>query len=181
MGFETSAVGLWKSLSREDRLAAARSIWNQAGAAEAIAELSRLWHARPQAILRAPLEQRASALAGLARPPEGLADSLLVALHLAARRPLLCAFLDGLGIPHEEGLIAEDTPIELPAPERLVALGQELLARFGPDALCLYWNTLWLQDRGRWDPLEAAWEGLVPAREALAPGAPAPAESAGTS
>jgi len=39
--------------------------------------------------------------------PESLASRALVVYHLASRRPMLEAFLDSLGIAHENGLIAE--------------------------------------------------------------------------
>ena len=42
------------------------------------------------------------------RPDDSLATSLLLALHLGRRQPLLSAFLDRMGIPHDEGMIDPD-------------------------------------------------------------------------
>ena len=82
--------------------------------------------------------------------------SLLVALHLGERRALLGAFLDGLGLEHEEGVLKdEETPEPLSA--ETAARGVEALAaRFDESQVRLYLNTLWLQDPDRWGAVEAA-------------------------
>ena len=165
MTFETSPLRLWRALAREERAAAAREFWNrppEATAAVAAREVVALLRVRPQAFHKVPLEQRVRALAGLATPPESLAEALLVALHVGARRALLADFLAAAGIAHEEGLIADDA--ELPdlddaAAHRALAA---LRAKGHPDAaIGVYWNALWLQDRARWAALEAAASGLA--------------------
>jgi len=94
------------------------------------------------------------ALAGLAHPPETVAEALLVALHLEARRPLLAAFLDALEIPHEEGLIAEEADLpEVTAERARAALAALREGGHSPDAIRVYWNALWLQDAARWGAL----------------------------
>jgi hypothetical protein len=158
MDFETSPLRLWRTLSREDRAAAARAFWNHPpteAAAVAAREVVNLLRVRPQAFQKIPLEQRVRALAGLASPPESLAESLLVSLHVGERRALLVEFLDAAGIPHEEGLIAEDAELpELDVGRARGALAA-LRASGHPDAaIRVYWNALWLQDRARWTALE---------------------------
>jgi hypothetical protein len=159
MPFEPTSLKLWRTLAREDRVAAARAFWQrppqEAGAAAA-QEIVKILRVRPQAFHKVPLDQRVSALAGLAHPPEHLADALLVALHVGARRSLLVDFLDRMSIPHEEGLISDEA--EWPAITESAA--QEALAaltlRHTPQAVRVYWNALWLQDPTRWAALEAA-------------------------
>jgi hypothetical protein len=158
MSFETSPLRLWRALAREDRVAAARAFWNrpteEAGAL-ATREVVTLLRVRPQAFQKIPLEQRVRALAGLANPPESLADALLVALHVGERRGLLTDFLDAAGIPHEEGLIAEDAELpELGEAATSAALAALRAKGHADSAIRVYWNALWLQDRVRWAALE---------------------------
>jgi len=169
MPFETTTHRLWRTLSREDRLDAARAFWRRPPEEAALAaarEIVQILKVRPQAFHKIPLEQRVRAVAGLASPPEALAEALLVALHVESRRELLGAFLDALGIPHEEGMLAEDAEFPPPAESAVRAAATDLSARFSPDQLRVYWNTLWLQDRERWAALETVAEGLPPAAEA---------------
>ncbi len=159
MSFEPSTSRLWRTLPREVRLEAARAFWNRPGeeaAALAAQEIVKLLRVRPQAFLKVPTEQRVRALAGLAAPPEALAEALVLALHVGARRDLLAAFLDALGITHEEGMLADDA--EFPPPDEAAARGAlaQLTGRFDADAIRVYWNALWLQDRERWGALELA-------------------------
>jgi hypothetical protein len=161
MPFETSAHRLWKTLGREERLEAARAFWERPSETAAIAaarEIVGILKVRPQAFGKVPLEQRVRAVAGLASPPEVLAEALILALHMEKRRELLGAFLDALGIAHEEGLIAEDAVFDPPTPERARAALAALSGRFGEAAIRVYWNALWLQDRERWGALEGALE-----------------------
>lgn len=161
MPFETTSVKLWRTLSREERVEAARSFWDRpprdAGAAAAL-EIVKLLRVRPQAFSKIPLGQRVSALAGLANPSESLADALLVALHVGARRALLVDFLDRMQIPHEEGLIAEDAELPEVTDERARAVLADLQLRHAPPTIRVYWNALWLQDPERWRALESALE-----------------------
>ena len=159
MPFETSSLRLWKSLARPERELAARTFWQrppQEAAVLAAREVVQLLRVRPQAFHKIPVEARVRALAGLANPSEGVAEALLVALHLDARRALLVDFLDALGVTHEEGLIAEDAEIVPPADDTLAPIAAELATRHGAAAVRLYWNVLWLQDRERWAALESS-------------------------
>lgn len=153
MPFEPTALRLWKTLPRDERETAARAFWERPPeevAATAAHEIVKLLKMRPQAFHKISPESRVRALAGLANPPETVAEALLVALHLEQRRPLLAAFLDALAIPHEEGLIAEEAEIAPVTAER----ARQALAALAPAhptaAIRVYWNALWLQDRERW-------------------------------
>lgn len=156
MPFETTTLRLWKSLAREERVEAARAFWERPSEEAALAaaqEIVKILRVRPQAFHKVPLEQRVRAVAGLAAPPEALADALLISLHVDARRELLVAFLEALGIPHEEGLIEEEAEFEPPAVDRVRAALPALLVGHSPERVRVYWNALWLQDPERWAAL----------------------------
>jgi hypothetical protein len=160
LAFETTAVRLWKRLTPNERLDAATAFWNEppqealAGALGAVVKARRL---RPQVARSLPAGERARILAGVLDPGESVAASLLVALHLAQRRPLLAAFLDALGLAHEDGVL-EDEEGDAPAPlaDGAVRAAIESL-RTAHDAheVQVYLNTLWLQDPERWAALES--------------------------
>ena len=61
---------------------------------------------------------------------------------------MLIAFLDALGLPHEDGVLKDDSaePITL---ERLKK-ACDALSSESPSAVRIYLNTLWLQDPDRW-------------------------------
>lgn len=167
MEFDLSAGRIWRRLTREERLAAAREFWADP-ASEAMphaqAAMVKVLHVRPQAVRTLPEERKTAALASVAEPSELLAASLLVALHLGERRPLLAAFLDAVGLPHDHGLLAEDgapAPVAEDAARRGVAA---LLAAYPPDQVRTYLNTLFLQDHDRWEALARAAAGTESAR-----------------
>jgi hypothetical protein len=157
MSFENTATRLWKRLTREERLAAATAFWADTppelvgGALGAIASARRL---RPQVARTLPPEARAQALAGILEPGETVAASLLVALHLSARRPMLSAFLDALGLPHENGVLKDEAEGgKPPTNDTVLEAARRLLASFPKAEVAVYLNTLWLQDPDRWAAL----------------------------
>jgi len=157
MPFETSPLRLWKSLPRPDREEAAKAFWShppEHAGAEAAREIMNLLRVRPQAFHKIPLASRVRALAGLAHPPESVADALVLALHLDSRRQLLVDFLDALGVEHQDGMIDEETEVPAPTLEAVRAAAPPLVARHSADAVRVYWNALWMQDRERWAALE---------------------------
>src|SRR5262245_32046743 len=104
-GAET-VVDLWGALDRPTRVLAARSLYvhdwgDPSPRREADLAIARSLRFREAAVRQLPIEKRVEHVARLARPDESLVSSLLLALHLEARQPMLCAFLDALGIPHE--------------------------------------------------------------------------------
>jgi hypothetical protein len=152
---DTSAARVWRRLTREERLLAARHFWadpprEALGAAQAA--VVQVLRVRPQSRTLAP-ERKAAALAS-SESSELLAAALLVALHLGERRPLLRAFLDAAGLVHDDGLLA-DAPAAPLIGEDAARRGCEALARAFPEAqVRTYLNTLWLQDHDRWGVLE---------------------------
>ncbi|MCB1009058.1 MAG: hypothetical protein KDB94_09200 [Acidobacteria bacterium] len=157
MPFEPNVVRLWRSLSRDARTEAARSFWERPTEEAAVAaaqEIVKILRVRPQAFHKIPLEQRVRAVAGLAAPPDSLAEALLISLHVDSRRALLIAFLDALAIPHEEGMIDDESDdFDPPTADAVRAALPALLERFPADEIRTYWNALWLQDGERWTAL----------------------------
>jgi hypothetical protein len=157
--FDLSAGRIWRRLGRDERLAAARHFWSDpASEAVGLADTAivKVLHVRPQAVRTLGAERKAAALASVGDPSELLAASLLVALHLGERRALLAAFLDAAGLPHDQGLLAEDASAG-PVPEDAARRGVEAVrAAFPLDQVRTYLNTLWLQDHDRWEALERA-------------------------
>ena len=159
MTFETSAVRLWKRLSREDRAEAAAAFWKeppQEALGLALGAIVRSRKLRPQVARSLSDEERSRALASVLDPGEPLAASMLVALHLGSRRPLLAAFLDALGLPHEDGILTERADQAPPPAADAVGRATAALSAFPKSQIEVYYNTLWLQDPERWAALEAA-------------------------
>ena len=160
---EHTAGRLWKRLSREDRLAAARHFFAQPPQAvfgSALAALVKARHLRPQVARSMPPEEQARALASVLDVGETLAASLLVALHLGDRRALLGVFLDAAGLPHEDGLLKEEADAVAFADDNARAGVRALAAAFPREQVEVYLNTLWLQDPDRWAPLEHSSDWL---------------------
>jgi len=155
MPFEKTATRLWKRLIREERLTAASAFWHeppQEVAGSALAAIVKARHLRPQVARALDEEEKARSLASVLDPGETVASALLVALHLGERRPILAAFLDAAGLPHENGVLKEEdsTPLSEDAARAGV---RALLASYPRAHVETYLNTLWLQDPERWEPL----------------------------
>ena len=163
MSFEETAGRLWKRLPPEDRLQAATSFWQEPAPdvlGSALGALVKARHMRPQAARALPAETQAKILGSVLDPGETLAASLLVALHLGQRRPLLSTFLDELGLPHEGGILKEEgqaAPITEAAARTAV---KALAASYPPSQVLVYLNTLWLQDPVRWEALRQGGDWL---------------------
>lgn len=159
MRFDESAARIWKRLTREDRLAAASAFWKETPsevAGMALAALVKVRHVRPQVARSLPPEEQARTLASVLDVGEPVASSLLVALHLGARRPMLKTFLDAAGIANEDGLLKDEAG-DAAVSREAAAKGTAALAAAGftPDQIRTYLNTLWLQDPDRWAALES--------------------------
>ena len=72
--------------------------------------------------------------------------------HLAEQRPMMGAFLDALGIQHENGLIKDDDV--KPDQEKLGSAAAQIAQQFPPEHVSLYLNTLLCQDPDTWSALE---------------------------
>jgi hypothetical protein len=147
---------LWRSLSPELRLAAATAFWSddQAGLeqAEGVALIARQIKFRPKSVLSLPVEKKARHLSTMGQVSDLLAARLLVSYHLQHQRPMMGRFLDLLGIPHENGLINDESPTA-PAPEKLAEAATALASEFPREDVSRYFWTLLWQDPGTWGGL----------------------------
>jgi hypothetical protein len=160
MSLQPTTTRLWKHLPPEERLAAANAFFKEPSpevVGMALGAIVRARHMRPQAARALDPEAQARILATVLDPGEPLAASLLVSLHLAERRPLLGAFLDAVGLPHENGVLKEEGE-GAPLDEAQVRKGLQALGAFPPSQVETYLNTLWLQDPERWGVLSKVME-----------------------
>jgi hypothetical protein len=152
---------LWKDLSVEARLPLAEAFWQESDDTdvqmqhmEATAALARRLNFRVKSIMALPLERRAKYLAQMGDVSETVATRALIAYHLAAKRPLMGAFLDALGIAHEDGVITVE---EVPKPDKAqLEKGVEAIrAAFPAGDVDLYLRTLEIIDGDTWGEIHA--------------------------
>jgi len=156
------ATQLWKQLTPDKRTLAAEAFWADEDGAdqqiEAMALIARQHRFRLKFVQALPRAKKVRYLAGLPSMPEALAGRLLVSYHLAHQRPMLGAFLDALGIAHEDGLITSDPEAPIGA-DRVAPAAAALRGSFPPEDVELYFGTLLSQDPDTWAalaPLAAA-------------------------
>ncbi|MCS5635958.1 MAG: hypothetical protein NZ990_05535 [Myxococcota bacterium] len=96
---------------------------------QAIHAASLAMKSRPQYLLRQPMEKQATAVRqALARVASGpVAEEVLASYFLECRKKVLVAWLDQVGLEHEDGILKDDSP-ECP-PEK--KLGQHVKAFLG--------------------------------------------------
>jgi hypothetical protein len=157
---------LWKELSPEVRFAAAEAFWQpddspdvQAPQLEATAALAKRLNFRLKSVRGLPAERRARLLAQMPDVPDAVAGRALIALHFASRRPLMGAFLDALGVPHDDGLITAEN-LSPPDAARLAGAVDAIRSAFPGEDVALYLRTLIAVDEDTWGNLE----GLLQAR-----------------
>ena len=147
---------LWKRLPAERRLEAAELFWlDEEGTEqqiEAVAAIASHMKFRTKSVVSLPVDRKAKYLLSLPNVSESVAARALITYHLQRQRPMMGAFLDALGIAHEEGLIA-DEKIAPPDPEKLKAAADEIAARFPAFDVALYFSTLVSQDPDTWGGL----------------------------
>jgi len=164
MAFETTAIRLWKHLTPRERLAAAMAFWNEPPEevlGSALGVLIKARHLRPQAARTLASDAQARIMASVLDPGEAVAAALLVALHLGERRALLAAFLDAIGLAHENGILKEEAASATPLAEDTARAGvRQVAASFPRVEVETYLNTLWLQDPERWAVLAASPDWL---------------------
>jgi hypothetical protein len=151
----TTVRKLWKALTPEERTTAITAAmaddqngWVKATTRVAVASAIKF---RPQTVATWPRQKLVTEAARVPLEDVQLLSAFLVDLHLGTRRPMMAAFLDGVGVKHEDGrLDTEETgPISV-SPERLRAAADDLAERFPLDEVVTYFLTLLLQDAGTW-------------------------------
>jgi len=151
---------LWKQMTLEQRTRVARAFWedpeatdDQVQAAFLIAQQKKF---RPKTVIGLDVERKAKHLATLGSLPDAVAARALIVYHLAEQRPMMGAFLDALGIAHENGLIQEDDV--KPAAEKIAPAAALLAQQFPRDDVRVYLNTLLSQDPETWGGLAGVAE-----------------------
>ena len=142
----------------ERRVDAAGLFWDDEHSAdqqmEAVAAIATHMKFRPRSVVTLAPEKRAKYLAQLPTVTDAIAARALVNDHLERQRPMMGAFLDLLGITHDNGLISDELDGAIAA-DRIKA-GADVLASSYPAAdVRLYFETLLLQDPGTWGELAA--------------------------
>ena len=148
---------LWRRLPLDRRIDAADLFWNDEHSAdqqlEAISAIATHMKFRPRSVLALAPEKRAKYLAQLPTITDAIAARALVNYHLERQRPMMAAFLDLLGITHDNGLI-NDEKVPKQDAAKLKQAAADLAARYPADDVALYLDTLVSQD-------PETWEGLV--------------------
>jgi hypothetical protein len=146
---------LWKALTPEERaqgisaaLADDENGWVKTTTRGAVAGALKF---RPQTVATWPKQKLIAEAARVPIDDVQLLSAFLVDLHLGTRRPMMAAFLDGVGVKHDDGRIDTEAsgPITVP-PERLRAAADDLAGRFPLDEVVTYFLTLLLQDAETW-------------------------------
>ena len=147
---------LWKRLPLERRIEAAELFWNDEQSAdqqiEAVSSIAGHMKFRVKSVLNLPPEKRTKYLATLPSISDAIAARALVSYHLDRQRPMMGAFLDALGIAHDQGLIS-DEQVAKPDEGKLRSAAAELRSKFPADDVSLYLATLVSQDPETWGAL----------------------------
>lgn len=147
---------LWKRISLDRRSQAAEAFWeDEDGAeqqAEALVAIASHFRFRLKTARALPLERKVRYLASLPGLSDGIAGRVLVSYHLRHRRPMLAAFLDALGIQHDNGVLSGEE-MKAPEPARLAEAVARLRAEYPREDVDLYFQTLLVQDSETWGGL----------------------------
>jgi len=146
---------MWRHLTTEQRQKVALAFWkdeeaadDQVQAALLIAQHKKF---RPKTVVGLDEERKAKHLASIAAMPEPLAARALIVYHLAEQRPMMGAFLDALGIAHENGVIKDDGV--KPEASKIASAAAKIGKEFPADDVRLYLTTLVCQDPETWGAL----------------------------
>lgn len=151
---DLSPARLWKALDEPTRREAAEALYeDRETRLEADTAVAAAIHFRDASVRKLPVTQRVGYLLRAVRPDDSLASSLLLALHLGRRQALLSAFLDRLGIPHDEGMIDPDHELGQPTAEDLAGPVSDLYAEFPRDQVETYLACLLALDPETWGGL----------------------------
>lgn len=159
----SSPSAIWKSLPAATRVAVADAFWRDETSpdihvqhVEAIVALARRLNFRPKSLQALPIERRAKQLAQVDEVSDAIATRALIAFHFSTRRALMGAFLDALGIAHDQGLITAEE-VAPPTRDQLLAAARALQGGFPDDDVALYLRTLSALDGDTWGQLDGVW------------------------
>jgi hypothetical protein len=142
-------------MTPEQRLRAASAFWKDEEATDdqvqAVLLISQQKKFRPKTVLGLDDDRKSKHLASLGALTDAVAARILVLYHLAEQRELMGAFLDALGIAHDNGLIEDDNV--KPDPEKLGPAVAQIAEKFPAENVSLYLSTLACQDPETWGAL----------------------------
>src|SRR5262245_29144275 len=149
-------LALWKAMPVEKRVRAAEAFWRDTESpdiamqqAEAMMLIARRLNFRLKSVQGLSIERRASQLGHVMDVSDPIASRALIAYHFQNERPLMAAFLDALGIAHDNGLINEEN-VAAPPRDKLVAAVTAIAASFAAEDIDLYLRTLTALDPDTW-------------------------------
>jgi len=147
---------LWKLLNAEKKRQAADAFWHDEHAAneqaEAVNLIAQRIKFRLKSVIAMPVEKKTQYLLSMPAVSEMLAARMLVAYHLQHQRAMMGAFLDALGIRHEEGIIAEEE-VTPPTADTLKQAARTIASSYPAEDVSLYLSTLVWQDSDTWGAL----------------------------
>jgi len=147
---------LWKQLSAEKKRQAADAFWHDEHAAneqaEAVNLIAQRIKFRLKSVIAMPVEKKTQYLLSMPAVSEMIAARMLVAYHLQHQRAMMGAFLDALGIKHEEGIIAEEE-VTPPTADALKQAAKAIASSYSAEDVSLYLSTLVWQDPDTWGPI----------------------------
>jgi hypothetical protein len=152
---------LWKNMTAEQRSAAAEAFWKEDQAdiqlqhMEAVVAVARRMNFRPKSVQALPLERKARMLAQMSEVSDSIATRALISYHFQVKRDLMSAFLDAVGITHDNGMIAEES-VPPPPAEKLATAIKDVRTKFPPADVDLYLHTLATLDGDTWAGMDEA-------------------------
>jgi hypothetical protein len=150
-------TALWRALEPAEREEALRTLVEDKESRphllQFVSSLPRFRAFRPQAIKKLTDKELVSAIAASTQLSQDMIRSALISLHLPARAGMLGAFMDALGIPHEDGLIKEGVTVALPPAARLEAAITQLAKEYPPREVTIYLVSLLAMDPETWGAL----------------------------
>jgi hypothetical protein len=142
-------------MTADQRLRAARAFWAEEQASDdhiqAILLIAQQKKFRTKFVAGLDGERRARHLASMLALPEALAARALVVYHLSEQREMMGAFLDALGLKHENGLIEDDEA--KPDAEKIGPAVAAISGKYPAEDVSLYLTTLVCQDPETWGEL----------------------------
>ena len=137
-------------------MAAAELFWSDEQAAEqqveAVAAIAAHMKFRTKSVFGLSIDRKARYLASLPTISDAVVARALINYHLEQQRPMMAAFLDALGITHENGLITEEN-VSKPDAAQLRAAAAALAEKYPAQDVSLYFSTLVSQDPETWGEL----------------------------
>lgn len=149
---------LWKRMTSDQRSRAARAFWQDEEASDsqiqAVLAIAQQKRFRPKSVIALDEDRKTHHLASILSLPDPVAARALVVYHLAEQRDMMGAFLDALGIAHENGLIKDDEV--KPDAAKIPGAVATLREKFPEGDVSLYLDTLVCQDPETWGGLRDA-------------------------